>query len=181
LEFTDFLPLSEHQSRSWLCVTSIAILALRSSLVNRGFSRWSSWHCSSSGAHLHLGPHLSGVKPLRMPVCRSRRQLTRCDVGAGIRRPHFCRFCRQQFPRHRRGRGRYSTAVSISFAFHTSLSVLLRGWNLFRFLRSRIAPDPSLPLLPAKLSPLPVPAPAARLQPAGVPAASPRRLPPAQD
>src|SRR5438309_8194876 len=71
-------------------------------------------------------------------------------------------------------------AVSI-FPFRPALSDLVRSWNPFRFLRRRIDRDPLLSVLPAKLSSIPVSTPAARLQPARVPAASPGRLPPAQD
>ncbi len=51
----------------------------RSSSVRCWFSRRSLCISSSCGFRLDLGPRLCGVKPLRMPACRSRRQLTRCE------------------------------------------------------------------------------------------------------
>src|ERR1019366_8247654 len=71
--------------------------------------------------------------------------------------------------------------VHLDVIHHHPIFALLRSWNPFRFLRRPIDRVPLLSVLPAKLSSIPVPTPAARLQPAGVPAASPGRLPPAQD
>src|SRR6266542_2502045 len=59
--------------------TSMTISALRSSSVKRSFSRRSFWFSSAIGLRLDLGPRLCGVKPLRMPNCRSRRQVTRWE------------------------------------------------------------------------------------------------------
>src|SRR5215470_4521106 len=64
----------------------MTISALRSSSVRRWFSRRSFWISSSCGLRLDLGPRLCGVRPLRIPACRSRRQVTRCEVKRPSRR-----------------------------------------------------------------------------------------------
>src|SRR5664279_5486238 len=57
----------------------MTISSLRSCSVRRWFSRRSFCISSSCGFRLDLGPRLCGVKPLSMPACRSRRQVTRCE------------------------------------------------------------------------------------------------------
>ncbi|MCX6630247.1 MAG: hypothetical protein NTW28_21725, partial [Candidatus Solibacter sp.] len=91
-------------------------------------------------------------------------------VSAGIRHPQFCRLCRFAPPSAWAGTLYVLYSSVYIFPFHTALSSVLRSWNPFRFLRRRIDRDPLLSVLPAKLSSIPVPTSAARLQPARVPA-----------